>query len=98
MSVGKFIGVVGAAIAGVVLITKLSSGEVNIKTASDEELADEYEKKRLEWLKNGGGGRSYEMERINDEMIRRSNEKYEKDHPNAEARHREHGWYLPNDD
>lgn len=69
-----------------------------LDTASDEELADEYETRRLEWLKDGGGDRTNEMERLNDEMVRRSNEKYEKEQPNAEARHREHGWYLSNDD
>ncbi len=69
-----------------------------LDTASDEELATEYETRRLEWLKDGGGDRTNEMERLNDEMVRRSNEKYEKEHPNAEARHREHGWYLSNDD
>jgi hypothetical protein len=75
-----------------------SGFEKMLDTASDEELADEYETRRLEWLKDGGGDKTHEMERLNDEMVRRSNEKYEKEHPNAETRHREHGWYLPNDD
>lgn len=75
-----------------------SAFENLLDTASDEELAYEYEKRRLEWLKDGGGDRTNEMERLNDEMVRRANEKYEKEHPNAETRHREHGWYLPNDD
>ncbi|NHN29654.1 hypothetical protein [Paenibacillus agricola] len=75
-----------------------SSFENLLDTASDEELADEYETRRLVLLKDGGGDRTYEMERLNDEMVRRSNEKYEKEHPNAETRHREHGWYLHNDD
>ena len=65
-----------------------------LTSASDEELADEYEKRRLECH----GNVTYEMNRINDEMIKRMNEQYEKEHPNAEPRHREHGWYLPNDD
>jgi hypothetical protein len=81
------------------LFSKLfnNNGENWLEMASYEELADGYEKRRLEWLKNGGGDRTYEMNRINDEMVRRSNEKYEKEHPNAESRHREHGRYLPND-
>ncbi len=65
-----------------------------LETASDEELDDEYERRRLECH----GNVTYEMDKINDEMVRRMNEKYEKEHPNAEPRHREHGWYLPNDD
>ena len=31
-------------------------------------------------------------------MIRRANKKYKKENPNVKTRHREHGWYLPNDD
>lgn len=72
------------------------------KKQSDEELADEYEEIRLEWLKDGDERTNQmkrnEMYRLDHEMVRRSNEKYEKEHPNAETRHREHGWYLPNDD
>lgn len=69
-----------------------------LKTASYDELADGYESRRLEWLKNGGGDKTPEMQRINSEMVMRSNEKYEKENPNAKTRHREHGWYLSNDD
>lgn len=69
-----------------------------LETASDEELADGYEERRLEWLKNEYGDVTPEMRKIDDEMVRRSNEKYRKEHPNAEVRHREHGWYLPNDE
>lgn len=69
-----------------------------LEEASDEELADGYENRRLDWLKNGGGDRTYEMKRIDNEMVRRANEKYEKEHPDSKPRHREHGWYLPNDD
>lgn len=69
-----------------------------LETVSDEELADGYEERRLDWLKKGVGDITPEMRRINNEMVRRSNEKYEKEHPNVEAKHREHGWYLSNDD
>ena len=69
-----------------------------LKAASDEELAFEYEELRLSWLKDGDSGKRNKMYRINDEMVKRANEKYEKEHPNAKPRHREHGWYLPNDD
>jgi hypothetical protein len=69
-----------------------------IEAASDKELADGYENRRLDWLKKGAGDKTPEMRRINNEMVRRSNEKYKKEHPNAEPRHREHGRYLPNDD
>lgn len=69
-----------------------------LETASDEELDDGYEQRRLEWMKDNHGDITPEMSKINGEMVRRMNEKYQKEHPNAEVRHREHGWYLPNDD
>ena len=75
-----------------------SAFESWLETASYEELADGYEERRLDWLKKGDGDTTPEMRKINNEMVRRSNEKYEKEHPNAEPRHREHGWYLSNDD
>ena len=93
----------GASIAGIgtfiVVMCKLfHSSDDNfenwLETASDNELDDEYEKRRLECH----GNVTYEMDRINNEMAKRMNEKYEKEHSNAEPRHREHGWYLPNDD
>jgi hypothetical protein len=71
--------------------------EIWFETASDEELSDGYEERRLEWLKKGGD-KTPEMKKIANEMVRRSNEKYEKEHPNAKPRHREHGWHLDNDD
>lgn len=75
-----------------------SAFESWLETALDEELADGYEERRLEWINKGEGDKTPEMRRINNEMVRRSNEKYEKKYPNAKPVHREHGWYLPNDD
>ena len=88
--IGAVIGVV-ASFGFVALIIKF------FEPASDEELAETYEKIRLDWLKNGGD-KPYSMERIDSEMLRRANEKYEREHPNSETVHREHGRYLPNDD
>jgi hypothetical protein len=86
-----------------VVANNLSSKDKNVfkswlETASDEELEDEYEAKRLDWVKNGEGDITYEMRKINNEMIRRDNEKYEKEHPNAKPVSHGNGWYLPNDD
>lgn len=53
-----------------------------MKTASDSELAEEYERRRQEWMKtgfNGNGEKTPEMEKLNREMSRRSAEKWEKD-------------------
>lgn len=69
-----------------------------VESASDEELAAGYELLRQNWLKNGGGDKTPQMERINNEITRRMNEKHRREHPNAEPRYREHGWYLFNDD
>lgn len=50
-----------------------------METASDQELADGYEKRRLAWLKEGGGMKTPEMERIDREISRRSAEKWKND-------------------
>lgn len=69
-----------------------------LNTASDDELASDYEELRLSWLKDGDSDKRNKMYRIDEEMVKRANEKYEKEHPDAKPRHREHGWYLSNDD
>ena len=69
-----------------------------LRNGSDEELHSNYEERRIEWLKNGGGDRTPEMEALNSEINRRSYEKWVAEHPNATRHYREHGWYLPNDD
>lgn len=53
-----------------------------LETASYEELADNYEERRQQWVKDGFGGngeRTPEMKRIDREMSRRTAEKWEKD-------------------
>lgn len=75
-----------------------SAFDIWLENASYEELADGYEKRRQAWIKEGTGDKTPEMRRIDSEMVRRSNEKYEREHPNAKPVHREHGRYLPNDD
>lgn len=56
-----------------------SSFENWIENVSDEELADGYEERRQQWLKDGGGEKTFEMKKIDSEMSRRSAEKWEKD-------------------
>lgn len=49
--------------------------------ASDAELADAYEERRLKWLANGQNGtgeKTYEMRCLDEEMYRRSSEKWNK--------------------
>ncbi len=53
-----------------------------IKTATDQELADAYEERRVEWARNGQNGtgiKTPEMKRIDEEMTRRSYEKWQND-------------------
>ena len=53
-----------------------------LETASYEELSDNYEERRQQWMKDGFGGngeRTPEMKRIDREMSRRTAEKWEKD-------------------
>ena len=69
---------------------------------SDEDLEQEREALRLRYVASGDVDEATdlynEMHRYDEEVTRRANEAYERDNPNAETRHREHGWYLPNDD
>lgn len=61
-------------------------------SASDKELADAYESRRLEWLRtgqNGTGEKTPEMKRLNNEISRRSAEKWAKDpHRNTDPNFR----------
>ncbi|MCI8989604.1 MAG: hypothetical protein HFF59_02185 [Lawsonibacter sp.] len=50
-----------------------------LKTASDKELKDEYEKRRQKWLKEGGGEKTYAMKVIGEELSRRAAEAWKKD-------------------
>ena len=76
-----------------------------IKSATDEELDSGYEKERQKWLKTGCKNKhsvlSPEMEKINNEMNKRSAEKRKKEpgyNPNGELPKHQHGWYLSEDD
>lgn len=73
------------------------------KNATDDELDSEREKVRERYVDGtidiDEADRLYDtLHRFDAEMIDRANLKYEEEHPNAQPRHREHGWYLPNDD
>lgn len=53
-----------------------------IENGSYEELSDEYERRRQEWVRDGYGGngeKTPEMKRLDREMSRRSAEEWEKD-------------------
>lgn len=53
-----------------------------LENASDSELSDGYEERRQAWVKSGFGGDgepTREMKSINNEMSRRSAEKWKKD-------------------
>lgn len=73
------------------------------KNATDDELNSEREKVRERYVDStidiDEADKLYDvLHKFDDEMIERANSKYEKEHPNAKPRHREHGWYLSNDD
>lgn len=63
-------------------VTKRPSLSDWMETASDQQLADAYEQRRLQWLKDGQcgtGEKTPEMKMLDREMSRRSAEKWEKD-------------------
>lgn len=69
----------------------------SLSSLSDEELEEQREALRLRHV--AGEDLYDELHRYDDEQVRRANEAYARENPNPpEPRHREHGWYLPNDD
>ena len=73
-------------------------GMMWLPSMSDDELAETYKALQLRW-RDGDGTVREKMYKIDAEMVRRANKKYDKENPNpGPAPHREHGWYLPNDD
>ena len=73
-----------------------------LRKATDDELGSEREKARLRYVDAADIDEAaklyHTLHDFDDEMIARANAKYEAENPNAQPRHREHGWYLPNDD
>ena len=92
-------------------VDNLYNGEVRemkfsnkwFRNATDDELDSEREKVRERYVDGtidiDEADRLYDtLHRFDAEMIDRANLKYEKENPDAKPRHREHGWYLSNDD
>lgn len=80
---------------------KSAFGDLSAKT--DQELSDEYEALRQRYISHHKIDNEHirirnEMDRYNSEMTRRLNAKYHRENPNPKPVHREHGWYLSNDD
>ena len=109
MSLNKIAGkvvAIGTAVTGVVLaINYLLNGEKITKyghkwfeSISDEELDAEREQIRQDIYCNGDWSKEGLLNLFDNEQVRRMNEKFQKEHPDAKPRHREHGWYLDNDE
>lgn len=73
-----------------------------LRSLAELELEDQREALRLEYVACQDIDKASrlfdELHRYDEEMTRRANEVYERENPNAQTRHREHGWYLSNDD
>jgi len=86
------------------IFDSIARGLGSLRPLSDAELEDEREALRQRYASSGRdvneASKLYgELHRYDVEMIRRANEAYARENPNPpEPRHREHGWYLPNDD
>ncbi|WP_223690994.1 hypothetical protein [Leifsonia poae] len=85
------------------IFDSVARGLGSLRPLSDTELEDEREALRLRYVSSGDdidrASRLYnELLRYDEEMTRRANEVYARENPDATTRHREHGWYLPNDD
>ncbi|MDV6277970.1 hypothetical protein R3Q06_31290 [Rhodococcus erythropolis] len=73
------------------------------RQASDVELENERESIRLQYVVGDQGIEAADVQydllhKFDEEMVRRANEQYAIENPNPQPRHREHGWYLSNDD
>ncbi|NKR65290.1 hypothetical protein GS491_26570 [Rhodococcus hoagii] len=73
------------------------------RQASDEEIDNERESIRLQYVVEQdieAASAQYDLlHQFNDEQVRRANEQYAIENPEPQPRrHREHGWYLSNDD
>ena len=64
-----------------------------LHSASDDELEEEREKVRQRWC-SGDESAEGELERFDKDLRKRNTSNSETGYP----AHREHGWYLPNDD
>lgn len=69
---------------------------------SDAQLAAHREALRLRYVSTQDVGKATRLQAtmrgLDNEMVRRANKAYVRDNPNATTRHREHGWYLPNNE
>ncbi|PWR13639.1 hypothetical protein DKT69_20155 [Micromonospora sicca] len=84
------------------IFDSIARGLGSLRPLSVAELEDEREALRQRYVSSDNVGEASnlysELHRYDEEMTRRANEAYERDNPDATTRHREHGWYLPNDD
>lgn len=80
---GLLLAVTSAVIATICSTSKNSNSSNSFEswlgTKSDDDLENEYETRRLEWLKDGAGDKTPEMTKIDSEMSRRAAERWEKD-------------------
>lgn len=88
---------------GVGIFDFLARGFGGLRSLSDTQLEERRERLRQQYVSArtvAESSRLYDMLHVFDvEMTRRANEAYERENPNPpERRHREHGWYLPNDE
>ena len=85
------------------IFDSIARGIGSLRPLSDAELDDEREALRQRYVSSGdvraASSLNDELHRYDKEMVRRANVAYSRANPNPpEPRHREHGWYLPNDD
>ena len=68
---------------------------------SDAQLAAQHESLRLRYVSTRDVGKATRlwgsMHSLSNEMARRENKAHVRANPNATTKHREHGWYLNND-
>ena len=85
------------------IFDSIARGLGSLRPLSDTDLEEAREAVRLRYVSSediaAADALYNELIRYDNEMTRRANAAFDLDHPDEpERRHREHGWYLPNDD
>ena len=97
-----FIKILGVVVLGILGYHRLKNSKIFLSNLTDDELAYEREEARKSSFGVTDMKEATRLENLlrdyDREMAIRSNAKYDKENPNAPRIHREHGWYLPNDD
>ncbi len=80
------------------ILLKYLAPKLYYSSMPDEELKEERESIRQQHLSGNSPSLGEILHLIDSIQLERMNEKFRQENPDAKTRHKEHGWYLPEDD